>query len=160
MSLVDIARVAAGECIRQKTDLKGLVRLLHAYRTARTLAQFGGPEEADVVGPGLLALLIEPSNNGVYRKTPVTFSDGTNAVNAQNIPQAMMQWWAGVDAFSDLVGNPSASHVATVADGLIKAFLDIHPFTDGNGRLAWLLRVWLLDQWDYPEPLPDYYGES
>jgi hypothetical protein len=158
MSLADIARVAADECMRQKVGLDRFVSLLKAYRMARTMAAFGGPHESDVLGGGL-AYIIEPSNQGAYRKTPVTFPDGGNAVHANNIPRAMMQWWAGIEAFSDLVGDATAPHVSNVADGLIKSFLDIHPFTDGNGRLAWLLRVWLLDQWDDPQPLPDYFGQ-
>lgn len=162
MSLARVALVAAEECTRQKVGLARLVLLLKGFHRARVIAAIGGsgPTEYDVCGPLGLAVLTEPDNKGTYRRTPVTFRDGTDAINAQNVPQAMAQWWAGVDALFDLVGDPSAPHVSEVVDGLIKNFLDIHPFTDGNGRLAWLLRVWLLNQWDNPEPLPDYFGQS
>lgn len=160
MSLAHVALVAAEECLRQKVGIERLITLLKAFHRAQTMSAFGGPSEYDIAGPLGLAALIEPSNRGEYRKTPVTFLDGTNAINAQNIPRAMTQWWAGIDALSDLVGGPSSPYVKPVVDGLVKNFLDIHPFTDGNGRTAWLLRVWLLGQWDNPEPLPDYFGQS
>lgn len=40
----------------------------------------------------------------------------------------------------------------------IKTLLDIHPWTDGNGRTASLLRNLMLGKMQDPEPLPYYYG--
>jgi fido (protein-threonine AMPylation protein) len=45
-------------------------------------------------------------------------------------------------------------------DEFCKQFLDIHPFEDGNGRVASLLRNTLLRTLDTPDMLPFYYGED
>lgn len=50
------------------------------------------------------------------------------------------------------------SQQANMQDRWIKDFLDVHPFVDGNGRTAWILRTWLMDEWSYPNVLPDYYA--
>jgi hypothetical protein len=113
---------------------------------------------------------IEPDNGGQYRTTPVTFNGTVGGVSPDSIPRVMKNWIA---YFNDLLPwvaiyqNSSTTHsdverkmAEEDVDKVIKEFLDIHPFTDGNGRTAWLLRVWLLNQWDDPQPLPDYYGEN
>lgn len=45
-------------------------------------------------------------------------------------------------------------------DPIIKQLLDIHPWADGNGRTASILRNWMLGTLDDPTPLPYYYGEA
>lgn len=103
-----------------------------------------------------LAEIIEPSNGGVYRTTPVSFKSIVGGVTPSNIHIAMQAWFQYFNeeypfAIEDVFGETSA-------DPVINEFLLIHPFSDGNGRLAWLLRVWLLNQWDDPKPLPNYFG--
>jgi hypothetical protein len=98
------------------------------------------------------AAFIEPDNHGVYRTTPVTFDDVVGGVPPESIERSMAAW---IDWF-----NFERPVHQDVADQIIKEFLDIHPFIDGNGRIAWLLRVWMLNQWDDPQPLPDYFGEN
>lgn len=46
-----------------------------------------------------------------------------------------------------------------IIEMLIKQLLDIHPWADGNGRTASILRNWMLGTLDDPSPLPYYYGE-
>jgi len=46
------------------------------------------------------------------------------------------------------------------ADSLIKTLLDIHPFVDGNGRVASILRNLMIGSMDDPQPLPYYYGNA
>ncbi len=46
-----------------------------------------------------------------------------------------------------------------LVDDYIKQLLDIHPWADGNGRTASILRNWMLGTLDDPSPLPYYYGE-
>lgn len=66
----------------------------------------------------------------------------------------MELWWQEV---IDLLDYHPADYRNQV-DERIKHLLDIHPWQDGNGRTASILRNWLLRQLDTPEPLPYYYG--
>lgn len=103
-----------------------------------------------------LAFQIEPENLGRYRTTPVSFNGIVGGVGPLNLPYVMRSW---IEWFNDEKEDPAPDvHEANV-EGIIREFLDIHPFSDGNGRTAWLLRVWMLNQWDDPQPLPNYYGE-
>jgi hypothetical protein len=151
MDLKRVADVAAGECIRQGVGVYRLGGLLMAYGRAW---MFAGneklPEAWTLLGVDGLARQVEPDNGGRYRTLPASFADQSTAIPAGSIPRAMETWFA-------VVGSKNWSGAGEV-DGLVKEFLDIHPFSDGNGRLAWLIRTWLLDQWGAPEPLPDYYG--
>lgn len=153
MDLKRVAEVAAGECIRQGVGVSRLGSLLKAYANAHYYSTAGRlPDERVLLGPAGLAVMVEPENYGRYRSIPASFANGSFAIPAGNIPRAMESWSAAVADRSFMGGHP--------VDGLVKEFLDIHPFADGNGRLAWLIRAWLLGQWDKPEPLPDYYGKE
>jgi hypothetical protein len=85
-----------------------------------------------------------------YRVTPVTFSDGSHGLDWPHIPRQM-------DLLITEGMNPRGS---LTLDEWIKAFLMIHPFEDGNGRVASLL--WnvgngtILD----PRPMPIYFGNE
>jgi len=77
-----------------------------------------------------------------YRCTPVTFSNGT-VIGADTITTSMQRL---------------VEHVPTTGDydvviEWIRAFLKIHPFEDGNGRIAFILQNWLLSSWNAPQPL-------
>lgn len=151
MNIKDIALVAVGEAERQQTDFNGYVRLLQAY-------QFGYRYHEDAINSNYihgLAVLIDSTNQyGQYRRTPVTFASGGVSVDWDLIPTAMAQWF-------DMVNDPADSwlrkNTEVMGDWLVKEFLRIHPFKDGNGRVAWILRTRFYDQWDSPEPLPKYF---
>jgi hypothetical protein len=150
--LLRVAEAAARECIRQGVGVDRLGSLLVAYDHAHGLARDGEvPNDWNLLGYGGLAKVVEPDNGGMVRSVPVSFADGSQAVAPGILPQALDGWFSAVREVRG--GN-------IPVDTWIKEFLDIHPFVDGNGRTAWILRVWMLDQWDDPEPLPDYYGES
>ena len=152
MDLLRIAEAAARECVRQGVGLDRLGSLVIAYDRAHDYARDGElPSAWYLIGYGGLADVVEPDNGGRIRSVPVSFANGSQAVAPALVPQALDGWFGAVQAVRD-GGVP--------VDAWIKEFLDIHPFVDGNGRTAWILRVWMLDQWDDPEPLPDYYGES
>jgi Fic/DOC family len=157
MNFERIASIAARECVRQQVGLGELADLLRAYQTAKTAAR-----RFTLITEGVLldlAKAIEPLNGGRYRVTPVTFSDCGDSCHSSQVPSKIRQLLAqqpcrqlfGVDLHSDFVPD---------VDYWVKEFLWIHPFTDGNGRTAWILRTWLLDHWSFPDSLPDYFGSK
>lgn len=157
METSDLIRNAVNvECDRQQVGEDRQRFLFDVYGWIRNNHTYGVLTEARVKN---IAHCIEPSNRGQYRTTPVTIRGGVQGcVNPSLVSTVMPKW---VDYFNDAV-RQQEQYTANfkLCDRVIKEFLDIHPFSDGNGRLAWLLRVWMLDQWDNPQPLPNYYGES
>lgn len=81
-----------------------------------------------------------------YRTTPVTFDSGGHSLNASVIPTAMPR----------LIENAPERCEFFAWFAWVKAFLDIHPFPDGNGRIASLLFNWGMGTLDEPFPLPYY----
>lgn len=138
-NLEGIAIVAARECIRQDVDEYALIRLLDAHWYAwrhrdRT------PTEGDILE---LAFKIEPLHNSGYRRVPVTFADLSTGADWKDVPHAMK-------TLSSLLPAPDHYDVT-------KALLNIHPFVDGNGRVAWVVFNWLGGHLDDPLALPDFY---
>lgn len=146
LNIERIASIAAKEAIRQKVGLDGLARLLDAYNLAYHLAQSG--ELFGIEDIRWIACKVEPLTGGNFRSTAVTFANMSTAVSAAEVPDSMAR----------LVKVNIAAQQAGLRDRWIKDFLDVHPFVDGNGRTAWILRTWLFNDWGYPSELPDYYG--
>lgn len=88
-----------------------------------------------------------------YRFGPAVFNQGRDAIAPHLIERTMETWHKSIS-------SQSKENLARLADDYIKDFLDIHPFVDGNGRVASLLwnhaKNTLLD----PEPLPYFYGDN
>lgn len=151
MDLMRIMTVVAGEAARQQTDINGCLQLLQAYK-------FGYRYREDSINANYiysLATIIDPVNEyGQYRRTPVTFANGGFAVDWDLIPTAMDQWFG-------MVNDPPDYLVSLGGDKLreyqVAEFLRIHPFRDGNGRIAWILRTRFYDNWESPDPLPKYF---
>jgi hypothetical protein len=95
----------------------------------------------------MLAYLIEPWRNvNGYRTVPVTFNQGMPAIAPELIERQMNLIIENIDSMT--------------TDEFCKAFLDIHPFADGNGRVASVLYNKLNGTLDDPIMLPYYYGEE
>lgn len=144
-NLEQIAIAAARECIRQDVDEYALIRLLDAHWYAwrhhtRT------PTEGDILE---LAFKIEPLHNSGYRKVPVTFADLSTGADWKDVPYAMSR------LCDVLEGDPLPD-----VDAVTKAVLNIHPFRDGNGRVAWVLHNWLGRTLHEPVALPEFYGAT
>lgn len=108
-----------------------------------------GNEEAIHVRPEQLldmGNLVKNSKEKSFRTTPVLFDNMQHGV----APLLL------VNAINQLCSN---QHSLTT-DEFVKEFLDIHPFTDGNGRVAFILHNLKNKTMDYPNPLPDYYGNN
>lgn len=87
-----------------------------------------------------------------YRHTPVTFKNGGSSVNAASIPEAMVRWWENRPEIKLVWDNAETE----ILDEWIKQFLYIHPYEDGNGRTASILRNRWLCSLNSPQDLPDY----
>jgi hypothetical protein len=141
---VKVLEYIQSESDRQSATLQETVGMLHAWEYVR---HFQGPPNLDTIKH--ISHLI--TGNSEFRKVPAVFNQGRPAINAQLIPRAMMHWndWSAANPFSE-----------QELDGIMQEFLEIHPFADGNGRVASLLynfyRGSILD----PVPLPYYFGEE
>ena len=87
-----------------------------------------------------------------YRQTPVTFQNGGGSVNAQMIPQSMDTWWDCRPEIKLVWDEEETENL----DRWIRHFLWVHPYEDGNGRTASILRNRWLCTMNHPLDLPDY----
>ena len=141
VSLESIAVGAARECERQGVGEAALIGLLHAHVYALGASATALPTLSDLLRMGAL---VDP-DYGVVRSTPVTFAAGGQAVDWTVVRPTLERLFGRLDADVDSVE-------------FTKAVLDVHPFRDGNGRVAWLLLNWLTGTLDDPVPLPDFYN--
>lgn len=135
----DIASRCVAECVRQGVGVDAVGRLLVAYDYALDRESML-PTERDVLE---LAQIVEPQTHGNYRSTPVTFDDGGSGTDWREVPDAMRRLFGALEIPAD-------------ANGVVRSILRIHPFTDGNGRVAFVLYNWLNGTLLAPAPLPDF----
>jgi hypothetical protein len=135
-----VAVACINECERQHVGLHQLGQLIEAVAYATDHSD-RLPHEGDVLH---MALVVEPETGGGYRRTPVTFESGQTAAHWRDVPEATARLFAHIDTESDPVE-------------IIRAFLAIHPFMDGNGRVAFILLNWLTQTLHDPAPLPDLF---
>lgn len=146
IDMVQIASACARECERQEVGLIELSYLIDAYRCA---LEATCDDEVPTLGLVLgLAMKIEPiKNRQGYRTVPVTFSDGGGSAHYTTIAEAMQKMFTWMDEDTD-------------ADEFVKAFLRVHPFIDGNGRVAFIIYNWLNGTLLQPVELPNYFGSN
>lgn len=142
------ARVLAAcevECKRQQVGFIELTRLLRAYDYAEN-AIYGHASDISEKDIEYLGTLIDSANASFYRRIPVTFANMETGLHHDLIPQAM----------KTLLVNQQEMTVTE----FLKEFLLIHPFADGNGRVAFLLFNLKNGSMDYPLPLPDLFRKD
>ena len=88
------------------------------------------------------------------RTSHVGFMYGGNAAPVGEVRERFHRWCEGT--YQLLTMEYDCSVKAQDIDSLIRALLQIHPWADGNGRTASILRNWMLGTLDNPTPLPDY----
>lgn len=105
-----------------------------------------------------IANLVDPNVNTFdfrrgllnIRTSEVGFATGGSASKAIDVKHHFFRW---TELYVYAI-NPEHIEI------FIKQFLDIHPFADGNGRTASILRNWMLGTMHDPQPLPYYYGDQ
>lgn len=146
-TLTRIVKMATRECVRQgATCLSDVTHLLGGYEeiTLDYLDKNGkdGNYKEKILPFFIysLGMFVEPAKNAKgVRKTPVTFKNAQSGLPADQI----------IPALEALIQN--GSHLTT--HQWIHEFLLIHPFEDGNGRVAWLLQNAFDQTLDYPNKL-------
>lgn len=115
----------------------------------------------------VLAEKIEPEvNRFVYetrtsnlRRSEVGFLHGGKATKAGEVQHQFDRWYSNLWVEGILRGGSIQSRISgdeSLCDLYIKQLLQIHPWVDGNGRVASILRNWMLNTLDDPSPLPYY----
>ena len=127
------------ECRRQQVGLDRLADLLEGYNYAVEHSD-RLPNEGDLLH---LAGVIEPSSLGRYRQTPVTFQCGGASVTPSMTSSATARMMAHYEEGDD-------------PKEFVHNLLKIHPFTDGNGRVAFVVYNWVNHTLEDPVPLPEF----
>ncbi len=131
----NVTMYLASESYRQSADSMPMV---YAYQIA---SMYEGP-----LTEKFILSLARCFGFSWYRTTPVNFAGGGHASKAQTIPDAMPR----------LISHAPEKGEFTAWYPWIRAYLNIHPFQDGNGRTASLLFNWGMVTLDEPFPLPYY----
>ena len=94
----------------------------------------------------LSRLILSPGNQGIYRqdKVAVFSSRGLQymAVEYEHVPTEMEALFGAIDAV--IAEKPDTQHALYYSSLAHLNFAHIHPFMDGNGRIARLLEKWFL----------------
>lgn len=93
------------------------------------------------------------------RTSHVGFMHGGSAAPPGEVREWFDRWCELAYDVIILTGNTHELYDRDV-DEFIKSLLDIHPWSDGNGRTASILRNWMLNTLNDPIPLPFYYGDT
>lgn len=134
---------AAREVERQGDGPIHVAHLLRGLAYARLFGQETLIDIWNVIG---MNGMVRGENVNRFRQTNVTFIHVVNeAADWQDIERLMSIL---------LIAQNDLS-----TDEFVKGFLDIHPFEDGNGRVASLLYNIKNGTTGAPVMLPDYYGE-
>lgn len=149
MDLRRVAHAATLEAERQEVDLYALARLLDAYAFVyEHWTWLDLPDHQFTIGHVLqLGAMIEPGRANKLRRTPVVFRNGGTSASHDMVYELL-------EHRIEEVSTDHEGHLTV--EEFIREFLWIHPFEDGNGRVAWILQNWLNRTMDRPEPLKEY----
>lgn len=171
---MDIVDYIYDECHRQHvTNYGDFAKALHSANAGPNieLASMMGDDpvrsfQVFVMG---IAEMVEPDVNTYnfennLRTSHVGFMHGGSAAPANDVRRRFDRWCNILfQEMKDYKNGTVQDYIdgdESFADVWIKDLLDIHPWADGNGRTASILRNWMLGTLDDPSPLPYYYGES
>lgn len=143
----EVIEWAKGEVIRQREDLDPyLQHMLSAWRYGIKICnEWRSIDEHDihVLGGIVKGVFTGSEPYARYRQTPVSFANGSLGLNWEQIERQMSLIFIHQGSYN--------------VDDWTKRLLDIHPFEDGNGRVASI--VWNIKNGTilHPVPLPDFY---
>lgn len=114
---------------------------------------------AELVEPELNDMSMESAlkGEGNLRNTPVGFATGGKATNPVDVPHQFHRWAV---TWTEGILRPQEQATEEEVDRAVKALLQIHPWVDGNGRTASILRNWMLGTLDNPTQLPNFFDGS
>lgn len=135
------------EVERQKAGASSVVGMARAVELIYNLDNFDDGEATltfDILTEMNAHVTMGVAKDG-FRDTPVVFQNGGSSASASEIPNALENLFSAI---------PTLDHEDV--NMWIRHYLWVHPFEDGNGRTASIIRNWLLQTLDNPTPLPDY----
>lgn len=147
---MDVQEYIVSECERQHTLL--IDEMTAAFNYAGTITADALPGNDIGLFVQNIARYVEPDVNcwrtdfTNLRVSHVGFMNGGKAAHASEVK----------GQFERLCYLWSPDFSAEDVEVWIKSLLQIHPWQDGNGRTASILRNWMLNQMSDPEPLPYY----
>lgn len=141
------------ECDRQHTTKTA--EMSQAFEFAASVLNIPGPTSlgkfvesiANLVEPEINVWRLSGSRYVTFRSSHVGFMNGGSAAPTAEVPER----------FFRLMKTWDSSLNSAEIDLWIKSLLDIHPWQDGNGRTASILRNWMLGRIGDPEILPFFY---
>lgn len=165
---MNTARYIIDEVERQKSIL--FQEFTDALDYARTIP--GGNRNVSLIVQEI-AFKVDPDVNQYYerdnrvgvsktnlRRSEVGFLHGGQATRAAEVHKQFVRWCSILEFEADDYNHGSIIEYIDgdewLCDSYIKQLLQIHPWADGNGRTASILRNWMLGTLDDPSPLPYY----
>ncbi len=145
MKKIELGLVAfcAEECARQQSGEYSVYRMVFAASALQEQLAVARTHFSNMVLS--LGRVIEPTKNAHgWRTTPVTFADGSMALEANLIPRQMRYL---AEAVADRELSPAE---------IYQQLMEIHPFIDGNGRVGALIYNALTNGLDYPTTPPEF----
>lgn len=159
---MDIVDYIYDECHRQHVTNYGDFAKAWQYAANMNPVDIMGQEHFKLFVLSIAQDLEPEKNARGLRTSHVGFMDGGSAAPVGEVLRHFNRWVANLffemndfqcETITDYIDQDEQ-----LVDMWIKTLLDIHPWADGNGRTASILRNWMLRTLDDPSPLPYYYG--